>query len=204
MLEKLRTQPLELDRWVVEGGEDDPPFRVAEVDDTRPESMGCLELVGEGGVLHHAGECEDKVVLHGDAVDDHANRDPPNEGLANGVAPWAADWLEPFTSAPEVLLVERLSHAHCVLFVMLELFDEHASEFGESPGGVCSKHGHDSAPVVDAERDERVLVGDGPLEFHGELVSVEHLREQLHVVGSYWRPGEDHEAAIGSTRSVRT
>ena len=73
-------------------------------------------------------------------------------------------------------------------------FDQHASQFGESPGRVCSKHGHDSAPVVEAERDERVLVGDRPLEFHRELVSVEHPREQLHVVGSYWRPGEDHDA----------
>jgi hypothetical protein len=204
MLDKLRTQLLEFGRSVVKSGEDERPFRVAEVDDTRPESMGCLELVGESGVPHHASEREDKVVLHGDAVDNHANWDPPNEGLANGAALMADDWLEPFTSAPEVLLVERLLHAYCVLFVLRELFDQHASEFGESPRGVCGKHGHDSAPVVDAERDERVLVGDGPLEFHGELVSVEHLREQLHVVGSYWRPGEDHEAAIGSTRSVRT
>jgi hypothetical protein len=203
MLEKLHTQPLELGRWVVEGGEDDRPFRVAEVDDTRPESMGCLELVGESGVLHHAGEREDEIVLHGDAVDNHANLDPPNEGLANGAAPVADDRLGPLTSAPEVLLFERLPHAYCVLFVMRELFDEHASEFGESPGGVSSKHVHDSASVVDAERDERVLVGDGPLEFHGELVSVEHAREQLHVVGSYRRPGEDHDATVGSTTSVR-
>jgi hypothetical protein len=203
MLDELRTQLLEFGRRVVKGGENERPFRVAEVDDTRAESMGCLEFVGESGVLHHASECEDKVVLHGDAVDNHANWDPPNEGLANGAALVADDSLEPFTSAPEVLLVERLLHAYCVLFVLRELFDEHASEFGESPGGVCSKHGHDSAPVVEAECDERVLVGDGPVEFHGELVSVEHAREQLHVVGSYGRPGEDHDA-VGSTTSVRT
>jgi hypothetical protein len=194
MLDKLRTQLLEFGRGVVESGEDERPFHVAEVDDARPESMGRLELVGESAVLHHASECEDKVVLHGDAVDDHANWDPPNEGLANGAAPVADDGLEPCTSAPEVLLVESLLHADCVLFVLRELFDQHASQFGESPGRVCSKHGHDSAPVVEAERDERVLVGDRPLEFHRELVSVEHAREELHVVSSYWRPGEDHDA----------
>jgi len=73
MLDKLRPQLLEFAGRVVESGEDERPFRVAEVDDTRSESMGCLEFVGERGVLHRAGEFEDEVVLHGDAIDNHAS-----------------------------------------------------------------------------------------------------------------------------------
>ena len=126
MLDKLRTQLLEFAGRVVESGEDERPFRVAEVDDTRPESMGCLEFVGESGVLHRAGELADKVVLHGDAVDNHANWDPPNDWLANGAAVVADDWLEPFTLAPEVLLVERPPRTCCVRFVLFQLPHEHA------------------------------------------------------------------------------
>jgi hypothetical protein len=104
VLNKLRAQLLELGRAVVKSGEDERPFRVAEVDDTRSESMGCLELVGENGVLHHAGKCEDEFIIHGDAVDNHANWDPPNEGLANGTALPVPDcWLEPFALPPDVL-----------------------------------------------------------------------------------------------------
>lgn len=185
MLEKLRTQLLEFAGRVVKRGEDERPFRVAEVDDARSESMGCLELVGESGVLHRAGEFEHMVVLDGDAVDDHANRDPPNDWLAIGAAVVVDDWLERFTLAPEVLLVVRPPRARCVRFVLRQLLHEHAFELGESPRGVPGKYGHDPAPVVEAECDERALVDDGPLEFDPELVSVEQAREQLHVVGSY-------------------
>jgi hypothetical protein len=88
MLDKLRTQLLEFAGRVFKSGEDERPFRVAEVDDTRPESMGCLEFVGESGVLHRAGVFEDKVVLHGDAVDNHANWDPQNDWLASARQWW--------------------------------------------------------------------------------------------------------------------
>jgi hypothetical protein len=91
VLDKLPTQLLEFAGRVVKSGADKRPFRVAEVDDARPETMGCLELVGEGGVLHRAGEFEDKVVLHGDAVDNHANWDPKDDWLANGAAVVADD-----------------------------------------------------------------------------------------------------------------
>jgi hypothetical protein len=44
--------------------------------------------VGESGAFDHAGEREDEVVVHGDAVEKHASCDPPFEGLVNGVADW--------------------------------------------------------------------------------------------------------------------
>jgi hypothetical protein len=106
VLNKLRAQLGEPGRTVVEGGEDERPFRVAEVDDSRPESMGCLELVGETGVLHGVGKCEDEFILHGDTVDNHANSDPPKEGLANGTAPSALD--DPGAEAVEEQRDDRL------------------------------------------------------------------------------------------------
>ena len=167
-----------------------------------PASMPIVPSPGERPEERDGGW---RLTLRGRTIFKDWDVDEPGRACDPAVGcPPGVGLVERFALAQHSLSVEpypqilRLS-----VFVLLQLLDEHALKLSESPRRILGEHGRYAAPIVEAQPDDRVLVRDGPLKFHRELVSVEHAREQLHVLGSDRRARENHDS-VGSTTSVHT